>query len=289
MLEDQVFPRNEEKNCRIQRGAHNKDKTFVTISKQLFRNPKLSIKAKGLMGYLLSLPDDWVTHPRHIAKALGIGKDLMYSLLKELIENGYASKSQVKDPNHRFTCVEYFFYEDPIEIKEKIAVSEKPCPAFPDTENQTLQKKDYTHKRSLEKKEPSLKVPPEPAPKVAEMEGGSSEKGMAAEMVKALEEANPQFKKPKTLDHFVTQIDLMKRLDKREDKVIMQVFRWAIADSFWCDKLFKPNPAKYLRDKFEQLYMKMIAKPPKKERKFAPCSDDALALESMRKMRETAI
>lgn len=77
---------------------------------------------------------------------------------------------------------------------------------------------------------------------------------------------------PKNLFPFLTQIDLMIRLDKRDPQKMQDVFAWALSDSFWCDKMIKPNPAKYLREKFDQLEMKMNAKPPKKERRFAPCS-----------------
>ena len=36
-----------------------KNKNYTTISNQLFKNKGISLKAKGLMAYLLSLPNDW--------------------------------------------------------------------------------------------------------------------------------------------------------------------------------------------------------------------------------------
>ena len=56
-----------------------------------------------------------------------------------------------------------------------------------------------------------------------------------------------------------TFIDYMIRIDKRNSTTILDVFRWTVFDAFWSAKLFKPNPAKYLREKFDQLEMNMRA------------------------------
>ena len=59
-----------------------------------------------------------------------------------------------------------------------------------------------------------------------------------------------------------TQVRLMIQRDGRTPTEIKELFLWAISDSFWADKLSKPNPAKYLRDHFAQFSAKMNAKPP---------------------------
>ena len=84
-----------------------------------------------------------------------------------------------------------------------------------------------------------------------------------------------RFSKAQTLA-VMTSIDLMIRLDGRTAQKILDVFRWAVNDSFWQDKMFKPNPAKYLREKFDQLEMKMNAKAPeqKSNRRFAEYTTD---------------
>lgn len=85
------------------------------------------------------------------------------------------------------------------------------------------------------------------------------------------------------------QIDLMMRVDKRTPEKILAVFLWAVSDSFWSAHVFKPNPAKYLREKFDQLEMKMNTKPAQKPRKFLASSSHERAMEAMRKMDEDAI
>ena len=122
----------------------------------------------------------------------------------------------------------------------------------------------------------SLKVPKEPvAAEAAEMEIKSSSKSkrekpdfppkvreVANQMINSLIRTKPDYVPPKNLSALLTEVDFILRLDGREPVKIMDVFNWALSDSFWADKMFKPNPAKYLREKFDQLEMKMNAKPP---------------------------
>lgn len=100
---------------------------------------------------------------------------------------------------------------------------------------------------------------------------------VAVALISEMKKIKPKFKAPKSINHVIQSVDLMIKNDNRTPQEIMAVFSWAISDSFWADKMFKPNPAKYLREKFDQLEMKMNAKPEKKPRKFAPNSNDAEA------------
>jgi hypothetical protein len=82
-------------------------------------------------------------------------------------------------------------------------------------------------------------------------------------MIEAMRIVKPDFSAQNgKLLGMLNEIDRMIRLDKRTPEKIIEVFRWALADDFWADKMFRPNPAKYLRDKFDQLEMKMQSKPP---------------------------
>ena len=78
----------------IQRGKHNRENPYVMISKKMLNDKDLSPKSKGVLCYLLSLPDNWQAHPRQVADALGIGKEQIYTILKELIKTGYALKKE---------------------------------------------------------------------------------------------------------------------------------------------------------------------------------------------------
>lgn len=133
----------------------------------------------------------------------------------------------------------------------------------------------------IESKEESKEdnTPPTPqkedAAKAAEVDSKSSSKSkrekpdfspkvreIANLMVNELHAANPHWLIPKNLHPMMVEIEKMLVEEKREAKTIIDVFMWAVNDSFWMDKLCKPNPAKYLRSQFGQLAGKMNAKPP---------------------------
>lgn len=328
----------------IQRGRHSKENPFVMISKQMLRDRDLSPRSKGILCYMLSLPDDWKTHPRQVAECLGVSKNMVYAALSEMIHLGYAAKTEQKNEKGCFSGVLYEFFEERV-IKEKSTVSQKPDPENPDTEKRTLlihtpkdtYLKDISNSLKVLPNAPVLAnaneiefssissasanqeaaslpaaplhtaspiaaspTPPPavtPAAEPAKRTRSPSDfpykvKETAELMINAMVLIKPDYAPPRNLGAILTHVDFMIRLDNRNPDTLMDVFRWALADSFWADKMFKPNPAKYLREKFDQLQMKMNAKPPappKKERKFCPSSDDAKALEMMTEWRKNAV
>ena len=121
-----------------------------------------------------------------------------------------------------------------------------------------------SHEKSQDEKPKRKRTPSEFSQKVRET---------ADQMLNSLVRTKPNYVPPRNMTAFLTHLDFIIRLDGRDPSLIMDVFNWALADSFWSDKLFKPNPAEYLRKQFDQLEMKMNAKPPLKDRKFAPSSE----------------
>lgn len=114
-------------------------------------------------------------------------------------------------------------------------------------------------------------------------------KQLADAVIGAIVATKPDFAVPINKTPLMTSLDLMIRIDKRDPQKILDLLRWALADEFWRDKMMKPDVAKYLRSKFDQLDEKMKFKPKPKERKFAPSSNDAKSLEKMKKWSETAL
>ncbi|MCP3940161.1 MAG: hypothetical protein GY710_01595 [Desulfobacteraceae bacterium] len=58
---------------------------------------RLSWKAKGLLIYLLSKPDDWQVYIKNLVKQSKDGMDSTYAGIKELIKAGYIIKTDIKD------------------------------------------------------------------------------------------------------------------------------------------------------------------------------------------------
>jgi len=74
---------------------------FVMLDKAFLDNPALSFKAKGILAYLLSKPDDWKVIVKDLVNHGTEGKSAIYSGLNELKEHGYYQKIPVRDATGR--------------------------------------------------------------------------------------------------------------------------------------------------------------------------------------------
>jgi len=81
----------------IMRVRKNRDNPFVMMDKRIFANTSLSWKAKGILGYLLSKPDDWVIRISDLIKQSTDGRDAVYSGVKELRKAGYVELVDVRN------------------------------------------------------------------------------------------------------------------------------------------------------------------------------------------------
>ena len=73
-----------------------KKKNFVVLDKTGLEDPELSFKAKGLLAYLLSKPDNWYCYSKHLAKVGPDGISAVRTGLKELREQGYLEKRPIR-------------------------------------------------------------------------------------------------------------------------------------------------------------------------------------------------
>ena len=104
----------------IIRVVKNKDNPYVIINKEFLDNDNLSWKAKGILSYLLSKPDDWQVNTFNLINKSSEGKTSVYSGLKELKEHGYLKKYPVYKKG-RITHWESIIYETPnLSIVEKL-------------------------------------------------------------------------------------------------------------------------------------------------------------------------
>ena len=95
--------------CRVE-----KKKDYTVMSNHHLRNKNLSLKARGLLGTMLSNKDDWVYSLSHLADQCKEGISAVRSGLVELEEAGYVIRKQRRDKNGKFVDVEYIIYENPI-------------------------------------------------------------------------------------------------------------------------------------------------------------------------------
>lgn len=108
-----------------------RENPFVQIDKTPINDERLSWKAKGLLVYLLSKPDDWTIMISDLIKRAKDGRDSIYAGLKELEVTGYLSRRRDRDENGKFLPIEYTVYETP---QHRDLIEGKPLPDFPDTD-----------------------------------------------------------------------------------------------------------------------------------------------------------
>lgn len=96
----------------IFRVIKNRDNPYAQINKKVLEDPRLSYKAKGIMAYLLSRPDDWIVRHKDLVNRSTDGKDSVSSGLKELKQLGYLQELVWRDKN-RIAYREILIFEDP--------------------------------------------------------------------------------------------------------------------------------------------------------------------------------
>ena len=111
-----------------------KKTNYTTIDNNIFKNKNLSLKARGLLATMLSLPEKWDYTVSGLCSILKDGKSSIQSALKELEENGYLVRIQTKDENGRFSSTDYTLYEIPLTEKP---LTENPPTDNPPAENQS--------------------------------------------------------------------------------------------------------------------------------------------------------
>ena len=109
-----------------------KTKDYTVMSNAHFREKNMSLKAKGLLSQMMSLPDDWDYSIMGLATLSKDGKDSVMSALNELEKFGYLKRTRITDENGRFAGYDYDIFEQP--------QAEKPYAENPNTEQPNAEK-----------------------------------------------------------------------------------------------------------------------------------------------------
>ena len=108
---------------------------YTVMSNHHLKDPGLSLKAKGLLAIMLSLPDDWNYSTRGLAAICKEGVEAIGNTLKELERAGYVVRRQLRGEHGRVGSVEYTIYEKPQTPPPFTGPPDtaSPCTGFPDT------------------------------------------------------------------------------------------------------------------------------------------------------------
>ena len=99
-----------------------KTKDFTVMSNHHLRNVSLSLKAKGLLSLMLSLPDNWDYTTKGLAHICKDGVDSISSAIKELEKQGYLTRQRLRDAHGRLGDIEYVIHEKPVPPDEQDAI-----------------------------------------------------------------------------------------------------------------------------------------------------------------------
>lgn len=126
-----------------------KTSNYSIISNIHVQDKNLSWKAKGLMNYLLSLPNDWQIYIEHLKNQSTDGRDSTSSGIQELMKAGYITREPVRNEAGQFTGYNYVVRESPIKPDEQepaeIPILENPVSVNPILEKPELLKTDRIH------------------------------------------------------------------------------------------------------------------------------------------------
>lgn len=92
----------------------NKTKNYTVMSNYHLHEKDMSLKSKGLLSLMLSLPDDWDYSIDGLIKLSKDGKDSVTAAILELEKFGYLVRTQAKDKSGRFSGYDYDVYENPM-------------------------------------------------------------------------------------------------------------------------------------------------------------------------------
>ena len=113
-----------------------KNKGYTVMSNHHLRNHALSLKAKGLLSQMLSLPEDWDYTLQGLAQINKESIDAIREAVRELERAGYIERSRERDERGCLRGTVYTIYEQP----HTEPTPEEPAQALPTLDNPTLEK-----------------------------------------------------------------------------------------------------------------------------------------------------
>ena len=109
-----------------------KSRDYTVMSNCHLRDKGLSLKAKGLLSQMLSLPENWDYTLSGLSHINRESKDAIRSAVNELEAAGYIQRRQTTDASGKFSGNEYVIHESPVKTEPSL---EKPSSGNPTTDN----------------------------------------------------------------------------------------------------------------------------------------------------------
>ena len=128
-----------------------KTRDYTVMSNHHLRNTDLSLKAKGLLSLMLSLPEEWDYTTKGLARICKDGVDSICAGVRELEDHGYVVRERVRNANGQLGAIEYTILEQPRppEPKRGKPERENPVQVNPVLDNPVLGKPEQENPDQL--------------------------------------------------------------------------------------------------------------------------------------------
>ena len=123
-----------------------KNHSYTVMANHHLRDERLSLKSKGLLSLILSLPDDWRISIEGMTQFSADGKDAIRSAIRELTDAGYITRAQTHSEAGTFSGYDYIVHETP---------AASPSSGFPTMEKPTTENPTQRNTERL-----STNIPP---------------------------------------------------------------------------------------------------------------------------------
>jgi hypothetical protein len=136
-----------------------KNRNYVTINKEFLQNTVLSWQAKGILGFLLTLPDDWEINLKHLSGVSRNGIDATRAAMNELIKAGYIHRFRDRNEKGVYEKIIYHVYETPQLENPEVGIHDvenrdgNPQRGNPDMDNPTQLNNNCTKEERLNNKD----------------------------------------------------------------------------------------------------------------------------------------
>jgi len=121
------------------------DSHFTILANEILRNQRLTLRARGLLGLLLSYPDNWRTSSENLARICPDGRDAIRTTLRELEDAGYIERRKYQDELGRWHT-DTVVFDTPQKSTAISTLCPLPTPEKPTSDNQAL-KEELNKKR----------------------------------------------------------------------------------------------------------------------------------------------
>ena len=138
-----------------------KNHSYTVMANHHLRDERLSLKSKGLLSLILSLPDDWRISIEGMTQFSADGKDAIRSAIRELTDAGYITRAQTHSEAGTFSGYDYIVHETPVASPSSgFPTMEKPTTEKPTTEKPTTEKPTTENPTQRNTEELSTILPP---------------------------------------------------------------------------------------------------------------------------------